>query len=59
MALGPDQTGPRETGQMRRHGILRNAKLPGDVTRGEAIGLVTDEQPEGIKPCRLRQRAQC
>ena len=49
MPLGRDQVRPLQRRQMRRHGVVRNAEQPGDLTGGQAVRLVGDEQPEGVQ----------
>jgi hypothetical protein len=51
-----DEAGARQNCQMRRHGILRHADEPGDVTGGEPFGFVLHQGAERLEAGFLCER---
>ena len=56
VAFRPPQAGPRQNGEVRRHGVVGNVEAAGDVAGGNAAGMAADELAEDGEARRLRQR---
>ena len=54
----PDQSRPGQAREVRRHRVVRNGELPGDLARRHAVRLVRHEQAEDVEPRRLRERSE-
>lgn len=51
--LGCHQPGPRKYRKMRGERVLRHLQKPGEITRGQAVGLVLHQGAKGQQPRRL------
>ncbi len=57
MPLPPHQPGPRQGGEMGRHGVLRHVKKTRQLTGRNALRLMPDKKTKCVQPGGLGQGA--